>query len=58
MLENETVGWVLLAVVAMIVALLVDHLGFAGREARPVTLGRVLGTGFIFVGLALFLAYR
>ena len=54
-MENGTVGWFLLAVVAVIVALLVDHFGLAGRAARPVTLGRVVGAGLILLGVALFL---
>ena len=54
-LEYGTVGWFLLAVIAVIAALLVDHLGLAGRDPRPVTLGRVVGAGLILLGVALFL---
>ena len=54
-MENGTVGWFLLAVVAVIVALLVDHFGLVGRAPRPVTLGRVVGAGLILLGVALFL---
>ena len=54
-MENGTVGWFLLAVVAVIVALLVDHFGLAGRAPHPVTLGRVVGAGLILLGVALFL---
>lgn len=49
------VGWFLLAVVAVIAVLLVDHFGLAGREPRPVSLGRIVGAGLILLGVALFL---
>ena len=48
-------GWFALAVVALIVALLVDHFGLAGRDPRPLTPGRVVGAGLILLGVALFL---
>lgn len=50
--------WFLLVVVLIAGALLVDHLGFAGRDPRPITLGRVVGAGFILLGVALFLGLR
>ena len=48
-------GWFALVLVTLIVALLVDHLGLAGRDPRPLTLGRVVGTGLILLGVAVFL---
>jgi len=52
------VGWFLLAVVVVVGALLVDHFGLAGRDPRPVTLGRVVGAGLILLGIALFYGLR
>src|SRR5215207_6629075 len=37
------IGWFLLAVLVVIGALLVDHLGLVGCEPRPITLGRIIG---------------
>lgn len=51
-------GWFLLAVVVVGGALLVDHFGLAGRDPRPITLGRVVGSGLILLGVALFLGLR
>ena len=50
--------WFLLAAVVMIVVLLLDHFGLAGRERRTVTLGRALGATLILLGVALFLGLR
>ncbi len=41
--------------VVIIVALLLDHVGLAGRERRPITLGRIVGVALILLGVALFL---
>lgn len=48
----------MLAAVVMIAVLLLDHFGLAGRERRPVTLGRALGATLILLGVALFLGLR
>ena len=56
--DDEMIGWFLLAVLVVIGALLVDHLGLVGREPRPITLGRIIGAGLMFVGVALVLWFR
>ncbi|MDP9455359.1 MAG: DMT family transporter [Actinomycetota bacterium] len=55
MSEDGTGGLFLLAAVAVIVDLLVDHFGLAGRKPRPLTLGRAVGAGLILLGVALLL---
>jgi uncharacterized membrane protein YdcZ (DUF606 family) len=52
------IGWFLLAVLVVIGALLVDHLGLVGREHRPITLGRIIGAGLMLLGVALVLWFR
>ena len=52
---SEMIGWFLLAVLVVIGALLVDHLGLVGREPRPITLGRIIGAGLMLLGVALVL---
>lgn len=49
------IGWFLLAVLVVIGALLVDHLGLVGREPKPITLGRIIGAGLMLLGVALVL---
>lgn len=49
-------GWFLLAVVAVVGALTLDHLGVAGGSPRPVTLGRAVGGFLVLLGVALLLA--
>ena len=48
----------MLAAVVMVVVLLLEHFGLAGRERRAVTLGRTLGATLILLGVALFLGLR
>jgi len=48
--------WFILAATVLVGALLLDHFGLAGRERRPITFGRVLGTVILLIGLALFLS--
>src|SRR5215207_788958 len=52
------IGWFLLAVLVVIGALLVDHLGLVGREPKPITLGRIIGAGLMLLGEALVLWFR
>jgi len=56
--DDEMIGWSLLAVLVVIGALLVDHLGLVGRESRPITLGRIIGAGLMLLGVALVLWFR
>jgi hypothetical protein len=53
--DVEMIGWFLLAVLVIIGALLIDHLGLVGREPRPITLGRIIGAGLMLLGVALVL---
>ncbi|MDP9479579.1 MAG: DMT family transporter [Actinomycetota bacterium] len=53
--KGNLMGWFLLTAVVIIVALLLDHVGLAGRERRPITLGRIVGVALILLGVALFL---
>jgi uncharacterized membrane protein YdcZ (DUF606 family) len=53
-----TLGLFLLAAVAVVGGLLLDHFGLTGPNPRPITLGRVVGAGIILLGVALFLGLR
>ena len=52
------IAWFILAVVVVKGTLRVDHLGLVGREPRPITLGRIIGTGRMLLGVALVLWFR
>lgn len=56
--DDEMIGWFLLAVLVVIGALLVDHLGLVGREPRPITFGRIIGAGLMLLGVALVFWFR
>lgn len=50
--------WLVVATVAVFGALLLDHFGFAGRNPRLITPGRIIGAMLILAGVALFVGLR
>jgi uncharacterized membrane protein YdcZ (DUF606 family) len=48
-------AWFLLSAIIIGGVLLMDHFGLAGREKRPVTVGRAIGATLMLLGVALIL---